>query len=159
MAKTIYDLDDILKILPHRDPFLFISRIVRFSPSKMIIGEYDIPEDLIHFKGHFPGHPIMPGALVTDACAQVSGLLWGFTKQVTEAAKGVDTTEDTPELFYLAAANMKFVEPAKPGEILTISVTAKEAFGALFKYQVEALVKRRVIAKGVLTLAVKDGEL
>jgi 3-hydroxyacyl-[acyl-carrier-protein] dehydratase len=125
----------------------------------MIVGEYDIPTDLIHFKGHFPEHPIMPGALVTDACAQVSGLLWGFTKQVTEAAKGNNTTDDAPELFYLAAANMKYVEPAKPGETLTISVAAKEQFGALFKYQVEALVKRRVIAKGVLTLAVKEGAL
>ncbi len=153
MAKPIYDIDDILKILPHRDPFLFISRIVRFKPGKMIIGEYDIPEDLIHFKGHFPGHPIMPGALVTDACAQTSGLLWGFTKQVN-TPEGEDA--DEPELFYLAADSMKYVEPAKPGETLTISITAGDVFGALMKYKVEATVKRRVIAKGSLTLAVKE---
>jgi 3-hydroxymyristoyl/3-hydroxydecanoyl-(acyl carrier protein) dehydratase len=156
MPKTIYDIDDILKILPHRDPFLFITRIVRFKPGKMIVGEYDIPMDLIHFKGHFPGHPIMPGALITDSCAQTSGLLWGFTKQVKEEAEGKTKDDSKPELFYLAADSMKYVEPALPGETLTISVTAGDAFGALFKYKVEATVKRRVIAKGVLTLAVKD---
>ena len=80
----------------------------------------------------------MPGALVTDGLAQTCGLLWGFSKQVRGGAVG-----ETPEIFFLAAANLKFVNPAYPGETLEMTARADRHFGTLYTYEVEAMSKRR----------------
>ena len=153
MAKTIYTQEDILKILPHREPFLFVDRITRFRAGKMIEAEYTLKEDHPILAGHFPDFPLMPGVLMTDACAQVSGLLWGFTQQVTLPP---EEQSDEPEIFFLAQESMKYLKPVKPGTTLTISSIKKESFGALSRYDVQVLVGSKTVAKGQLTLAIKD---
>ena len=145
-----FDMKDILSILPHRPPFLFVDRILKFIPDRKIITERDLRPEEPHFSGHFPGHPIMPGVLVTDALAQTSGLLWGFSKMV----KNNDTVE--PELFYLASVAMKYTNPAIPGETLRLAAQTEHSFDRLHSYTVEATCGRRLIAKGTLTLAMKD---
>jgi len=77
------------------------------------------------FKGHFPLKPIMPGVLITDALAQQADFL-GLSKK-----KQPDKHSEDPELFYLAAADMKFVSPALPGDTIRLSATFKQTFGAL----------------------------
>lgn len=149
-----FELEDILKILPHRPPFLFVDRVCKMVPDKRIVTERLIRADEPQFEGHFPGKAIMPGVLVTDALAQTSGLLWGFTKQV----RGGEVSED-PELFYLAAANVKFTSPAYPGETMEMRASSENRFGSLYSYSVEALVGRKTIARGTLTLAMVEGEL
>lgn len=153
MAKTVYTKDEILAILPHREPFLFVDRITRFRADKMIEAEYTLPIDHPILAGHFPDFPLMPGVLMTDACAQVSGLLWGFTQQVTLPP---EEQSDEPEIFFLAQENMKYLKPVKPGTTLTICATKKEAFGDLYRYAVQVLVGSSTVAKGQLTLAIKE---
>lgn len=145
--------EQILAILPHRPPFLFVDKVTKMVPDKTIVTEWFIRPDEAFFAGHFPGLAIMPGVLVTDALAQSSGLLWGFTKQLRGGEAG-----DAPEIFHLAAANMKYVNPAYPGETLEMTARADRNFGALYTYEVEAMVKRKVIAKGTLTLAMMQGK-
>lgn len=151
--KHTFTLDDILAILPHRPPFLFVDRIIEMTPGKRITGERTLRPEEPQFTGHFPGNPIMPGVLVTDALAQTSGLLWGFTKIVEDNG----TAPGTPELFYLAAASMKYVSPAVPGDTLRLHAEADRAFDRLHNYSVEATCGRRIIAKGTLTLAMMEG--
>jgi 3-hydroxyacyl-[acyl-carrier-protein] dehydratase len=147
-----FDMDAILAILPHRPPFLFVDRIVEMVPGRSIVGERLLRPDEPHFSGHFPAKPIMPGVLVTDALAQTSGLLWGFTKVVNG-----DGTAGTPGFFYLAAASMKYVNPAYPGETLQLFAKAERTFDRLHSYTVEAVNGRKIIAKGNLTLAMTEG--
>jgi 3-hydroxyacyl-[acyl-carrier-protein] dehydratase len=149
-----FSLDDILKILPHRPPFLFVDSVKKLVPEKQIVALREIRPDEPFFAGHFPGKPIMPGVLVTDALAQTSGLLWGFSKQIRE-----NKPSEKPEIFYLAAVNVKFIAPSYPGETLEMTAFADRNFGSLYTYSVEALVKRKVIAKGSLTLAMVQGSL
>jgi len=122
-------------------------------PDKLIVTERFIRPDEPFFAGHFPGKAIMPGVLVLDGLAQTCGLLWGFTKQVRGGA-----VSETPEVFFLAASNMKFVNPAYPGETLEMTARADRNFGALYTYEVEAMSKRKVIAEGTLTLAMMQGK-
>ena len=154
-AVTTYSftLAEILEILPHRPPFLFVDKVTKMVPDKLIVTERFIRPDEPFFAGHFPGNPVMPGVLVLDGLAQTSGLLWGFSKQIRGGA-----VSDTPEIFFLASSNMKFVNPAYPGETLEMTARADRNFGSLYTYEVEAMSKRKVIAEGTLTLAMMQGK-
>ncbi len=152
--KTIFGLDDILAIIPHRPPFLFVDRVTKFIPNKMIVAERTIRNDEPWLKGHFPQKAIMPGVLVLDALAQTSGLLMGFSQKTLSA-----TPPTSPRLFYLASSNIKFVSPAYPGETLELIAERKEEFGVLYSYLVEAIAGRKTIAKGTLMLASVEGAI
>ena len=125
--------------------------MIKLIPDQLIVAEREIRPDEPHFAGHFPGTPIMPGVLVTDALAQTSGLLWGFSR----IEKGIEPS-GKPEIFFLAAASMKYTHPASPGDTLRMTSLPDRAFGSLLSYTVEASAGRNLIAKGTLTLAIKD---
>ena len=150
--KTIFGLEE-LHIIPHRPPFLFVDRVVKFKSNQMIVAQLTIRADEPWFKGHFPQKAIMPGALVLDALAQTSGLLMGFSK------KAMNDQSKVPEIFYLAASNIKFIAPAFPGETLDLIAEEGEQFEKLYSYHVEAHAGRKAVAKGTLTLAAVEGTL
>ena len=145
-----FTMEDILAILPHRPPFLFVDRVKNLVPDKRIVTERDLLAHEPHFSGHFPGKPLMPGVLTTDALAQTAGLLWGLSHKAC-GRKGFNHTR-----FLLAAARMKYLAPAVPGQTLTMSAEPENVYGALFSYRVEALVGRTPIARGSLTLAMQE---
>jgi 3-hydroxymyristoyl/3-hydroxydecanoyl-(acyl carrier protein) dehydratase len=150
--EVIFNQGEILDILPHRPPFLFVDHVTKFNQRKSIETERFLREDEPHFQGHFPERPIMPGVLVTDALAQTSGLLWGFSERIeTEQRNG---EKRLPDIFFLAAANIKFKNPAYPGDTLCMTSSFSKNYGTLFIFSVEADVKHKVIAKGELTLAI-----
>ncbi len=151
--KILYNSDDILEILPHRPPFLFVDYITKFIIDKRIETERLLREDEPYFAGHFPSKPIMPGVLIVDALAQTSGLLWGFSKKNKNNKK--DEIENTSDFFFLAATNIKFVNPAFPGETLCMTSYFNKKFGAFYTFDVDACVKHKSIAKGTLTLVMR----
>jgi 3-hydroxymyristoyl/3-hydroxydecanoyl-(acyl carrier protein) dehydratase len=151
---TAFELEDILRILPHRPPFLFVDRVIKLVPDRQITAERELRLDEPYFAGHFPEKPIMPGVLVTDALAQTSGLLWGLSRAIEN-----DTESTAPELFYLATASMKYTNPASPGETLRLFAQVERVYDRFHSFSVEATVGRRLIAQGSLTLAMKEGTL
>ena len=152
-APTSFDKTAILGILPHRVPFIFVDRVIRLVPSRLIIAERDLRADEPHFAGHFPGRPIMPGVLVTEALAQTSGLLIGLSRQIEAGAEPAERP-----MYFLAANSIKYVSPAVPGETLTLKSESDKSFGTLFRFNVEASVGRRLIASGSLTLTMVSGK-
>ncbi|MBE9570006.1 MAG: hypothetical protein IMF11_05240, partial [Proteobacteria bacterium] len=78
-AKPLYDISVIEEILPHRSPFLFVDRVIDLDVGRNIITEKDLFSDDCYFAGHFPGNPVMPGIIVSEALAQTCGLLLGPT--------------------------------------------------------------------------------
>jgi 3-hydroxyacyl-[acyl-carrier-protein] dehydratase len=146
--KPLFDLEDILPVLPHRPPFLFVDRVMVLEPHKLIIAERALRPDEPQFAGHFPGRPIMPGVLIAEALAQVSGLLIGLSEKLTSAAP-----PEKPKAFFLALINIKFTHPAVPGDVLVLRAASDRQFAALHRFNVEATAGRNLVASGSLTLA------
>lgn len=147
-TKPLFALEEILPLLPHRPPFLFVDRVMKLEPHKLIIAERALRPDEPQFAGHFPGRPIMPGVLITEALAQTSGLLIGLSEKLSSAAP-----PEKPKAYFLALANMKFTHPAVPGDVLVLRATSDRQFAALHRFNVEATAGRNLIASGSLTLA------
>jgi beta-hydroxyacyl-ACP dehydratase FabZ len=74
-SPLIMDCLTIQAYLPHRDPFLFVDRIIELEPYKRAIGLKNVTSNEPYFRGHFPGRPVMPGVLILEAMAQVAGVL------------------------------------------------------------------------------------
>ena len=105
--KAIMDAEQIMNILPHRPPFLFIDKILKISDNSITGLKYVSPDEP-YFKGHFPGRPVMPGVLQIEAMAQVGGVL-------------VLSTFPDPEnylTFFGRIENAKFKKPVEPGDTL-----------------------------------------
>jgi 3-hydroxyacyl-[acyl-carrier-protein] dehydratase len=146
MTKVNYGPDEIAEYLPHRPPFLFVDRVTELEPGNRILAELDLKPDDPHFTGHFPGNPIMPGVLITEALAQTAGLLLAFTAE----GQGL---EARGRLFFLARADMKWTVPAHPGDTLLLEATLLRSLDKLVAFRVRAFTRRDTIASGKVTLA------
>ncbi|MFM1943897.1 MAG: hypothetical protein RI897_2879 [Verrucomicrobiota bacterium] len=135
-------------ILPHGPSFRFITRVVNFTPAKSLTAELDLDPAAPYFAGHFPNNPLMPGVLMTEALAQTSGLLLALSQ-----TKTLSPPMTNPRLFHLAASQMKFSQPVKPGVTLNLLSHIDRDFGNLVRCQVEAALHQETVATGIVTLA------
>ena len=124
--------------LPHRDPFVFIDRVLRHEPGASAEAVKLFPADTPFFAGHFPGAPLVPGVILAEALAQTAGLAAGH------AGKS----------FRLAALkNMKFPTAAGPNENIHLSARKTAVVGTLWQFETRATVDDRVVAEGVVVLS------
>ena len=105
---------DIMKILPHRYPFLLVDRIIELEQGKRCVGIKNVTVNAPFFPGHFPGHPVMPGVLIVEAMAQVAGIM-------AYLASDEDTRKKVS--YFIAIDNAKFRKPVQPGDQLRIEVS------------------------------------
>jgi 3-hydroxyacyl-[acyl-carrier-protein] dehydratase len=97
-------------LLPHRDPFLMLDRVTELVPGERAVGEKDITDEMC--KGHFPGHPVMPGVLITEAMAQLAAVI-ALSESPEAAGKPV---------YLLGTDKMRFRKMVKPGDVLQLEV-------------------------------------
>ncbi len=103
------DVTHVMKILPHRYPFLLVDKIVEFVPDNRVVGIKNVTINEPFFAGHFPGHPIMPGVLIVEAMAQVAGMIM--------LTKG-ENVGKVP--YFMSINNVKFRKPVFPGDTLRL---------------------------------------
>jgi 3-hydroxyacyl-[acyl-carrier-protein] dehydratase len=126
---------EVMKILPHRYPFLMVDKVIEVNlDEKVIIGQKNTTINEMFFQGHFPNMPIMPGVLILEALAQTGGIyinLKGYNQLCA----------------LLNINNAKFRRPVTPGDILTLHVTEKHLSGKGGKFQGRAFVDEKLVAE------------
>ena len=142
---TQLDTEMIMKILPHRPPFLFVDKILSLEVGKRAIGVKNLTMDDYFFKGHFPGRPVMPGVLIIEAMAQVGGVMM------------LSPEENRGKLaYFLAANNIKFRKTVLPGDKLILDVEAGRIKTKTGQVHGKALVDGKLVAEADLMFALVE---
>ena len=142
----IWDQEKIKSVLPHRDPFLFIDEVVEIDGTRKVVASKNIDKHESYFKGHFPGNPIMPGALIVEAMAQTSIILYSVCKP--EIAR-------THPKYYLSKVKAEFLIPVLPGEKLIIETNNVKIIDNAGVVDAVARVGNKVVAKANLVFGIK----
>jgi UDP-3-O-[3-hydroxymyristoyl] N-acetylglucosamine deacetylase/3-hydroxyacyl-[acyl-carrier-protein] dehydratase len=137
-------IEEVMKMLPHRYPFLLVDRILKIEGNK-IIGVKNVTMNEPHFQGHFPGHPIMPGVLQLEAMAQVAGIL--LLKRI-EAANQI--------AYFMSAEEVKWRKPVVPGDVLVIEVDLTKIRGKIGKAKGVCKVDGEIVSEASVTFMLRD---
>ena len=136
------DIYQILKLLPHRYPFLLVDRVVEIDKGKRIKALKNVSVNEPFFTGHFPSRPVMPGVLMLEALAQAAGLL-------SFDMLGVAPDENTV-FYFVGIDNARFKRPVEPGDQLILEVELDRIKGGIYKFKGVARVDTNVACEAEL---------
>jgi len=137
---------EILKLLPHRYPFLLVDRVVAFEKDTSLTALKNVTFNEPFFQGHFPDQPVMPGVLILEAMAQAGGLLLALSRE------GLGD-----KLFmFTGINNAKFRRPVVPGDQLTLTCTDVKQKLSLWRMKGRATVNGELACEAELTAAIVD---
>lgn len=143
---SVLTVEDIMKVLPHRYPFLLVDRILEIEEKKRIVGLKNVTINEPFFQGHFPGHPIMPGVLIIEAMAQVGGML----------LMGSVPDPENKVVYFMSLDNVKFRRPVKPGDQLRIEVDVLQFRGNVCRLHGVAKVDGEVVTEADMAAIARD---
>jgi 3-hydroxyacyl-[acyl-carrier-protein] dehydratase len=138
------DIQEIMSILPHRYPFLLIDRIVEIVRLKRIVAIKNVSMNELFFQGHFPGFPIMPGALIVEAIAQAGGVL--LLPEVLD--------RDSMLMVFTGIERAKFRRPVVPGDQLRIEVDVLNWKPRATRMQGNVYVDKKLCCEALVTCQV-----
>ena len=126
------DIHHILKLLPHRYPFLLVDRVLEIEKGQSIVALKNVTINEPFFNGHFPHRPVMPGVLMLEALAQAAALL---------SFHSLEIVPDEKVVYYFAGIDSaRFKRPVEPGDALTLKVALERMKAGIFKFNGKALV-------------------
>jgi len=142
---TALDTEALMRLLPHRYPFLMVDRVVKMEGNHIVaIKNVTINEP--YFQGHFPGHPIMPGVLQLEAIAQVAGIL--MLRRAENAGQIA---------YFMSAEDVKWRKPVHPGDVLVIDVEMTKMRGKIGKAKGVCKVQGDIVSEAEVTFMLREG--
>jgi 3-hydroxyacyl-[acyl-carrier-protein] dehydratase len=132
------DIQEILRRIPHRPPFLLIDRAEDYKAHRSIVGIKCVTMNEPFFVGHFPERPVMPGVLIIEALAQTGGVLM---------SKSLDVDVENKGIMFITVDNVRFRHPVRPGDVLRMPVEVLRARGDVFKFRGQGFVGDKVAAE------------
>jgi len=146
--KNSINKDDIIKLLPHREPMLLISELKNIKKLFSATGVVNVTKESFFVKGHFPGNPVMPGVLIVEAFGQTAAAL---------TAHGIDKeTYDNKLVFLMGVEKARFRSPVIPDCKLELNIEAIRSHGRVWKYKGEAFVEGKKMADAVWSATIVD---
>jgi 3-hydroxyacyl-[acyl-carrier-protein] dehydratase len=140
---------DIMRILPHRYPFLLVDRVVELEPGRRAVGIKQVSANEPQFTGHFPGRPIMPGVLMVEALAQAAGI----------AVLSLDEYRGKLGLF-AGIDDCRFKRMVVPGDTLRLEVTVEKLRGMFGRVRAVASVEGEIAVEATLSIIIpRDQDL
>ena len=138
------DCDGLMRLLPHRYPFLMVDRITSIDGNH-IVGIKNVSMNEPYFQGHFPGHPIMPGVLQLEAIAQVAGVL--MLRRAENAGQIA---------YFMSAEDVKWRKPVRPGDVLIIDVELTKLRGKIGKAKGVCKVQGEIVSEAEVTFMLRE---
>ncbi|MEY3997335.1 MAG: 3-hydroxyacyl-[acyl-carrier-protein] dehydratase FabZ [Betaproteobacteria bacterium] len=136
------DIHQILKLLPHRYPFLLVDRVLDIEKGKSIVAIKNVTMNEPYFTGHFPHRPVMPGVMMLEALAQAAALL---------SFHSLDMVPDNKVIYYFAGIDAaRFKRPVEPGDTLTLKVEILRMKAGIFKFKAIAMVQEELAVEAEL---------
>jgi 3-hydroxyacyl-[acyl-carrier-protein] dehydratase len=142
-----FDRERIMEMIPHRDPFLMIDKVVDVVKNERATGVKNVSIDEYYFRGHFPTRPVMPGVLIIEAMAQTAAVLVVHTLGPEAEGKLV---------YFMTVDNGRFRRPVVPGDCLHVHVTKQRNRGNVWKFSGEARVNGHLAAEAVFAAMILD---
>ena len=139
------DMNEILKRIPHRYPFLLVDRAEDYQPHKSIVGIKCVTMNEPFFIGHFPGNPVMPGVLIVEAIAQSGAVMM---------SKSLNANVEGKTILFTSLDNCRFRTPVRPGDVLRMPVEVVRHRGDVFKFAGKAFVGDKLAAEVEFTAMV-----
>jgi 3-hydroxyacyl-[acyl-carrier-protein] dehydratase len=146
-APGTLELTEILKLLPHRYPFLFLDRIIAIRGDESCVGIKNVSYNEPYFQGHFPNRPVVPGVLLIEGMAQTAGA-------VCARLRGFDRPPSS--VFFLTVDKAKFRKPVVPGDIIQYHMTKITRRKQMWWYRGEVRVADQVAAEAVVGAMIAD---
>jgi 3-hydroxyacyl-[acyl-carrier-protein] dehydratase len=134
--------------LPHRPPFVFVKRVLNRESGSAAECETWFEPDEPMFAGHFPGDPLVPGVILTEALAQTAGIAAASARSTVRAGRA----ESKPQFLLSAIRQMKFFRAVRPNERIKLRVKKAGEVDDLLQFDVEAIVDETVVARGQIVL-------
>lgn len=153
MSKEIkLNVQDIMRLLPHRYPFLLVDKAVVNEEEKSLIAIKNVTINEDFFNGHFPGHPVMPGVLIVEALAQASIIF------ITTNNKNIDV--DNSIVYFMSIDKAQFRKPVVPGDTLNMHIKQLKQRGNIWKMEGTAIVDGVKVANATFSaMVVRKNEL
>ena len=136
--ETSIDINEVMKLIPHRPPFLLVDRCEDYRANESIVGVKCVTINEPFFVGHFPHFPVMPGVLIVEAIAQSGAILMSKTLSIEPEGKTI---------LFMSLDNGRFRTPVRPGDELRMNVQIIKHRGDVFKFKGRAMVRDKLAAE------------
>jgi 3-hydroxyacyl-[acyl-carrier-protein] dehydratase len=148
--QTRIDIQEILRLLPHRHPFLLVDRVLEIRPGEHIRALKNVTYNEPFFPGHFPGRPVMPGVMIIEALAQAAGIL-------TFVSAGVAPKENT-KFYFVGIDKARFRKPVEPGDQLVLIAHLERSLRGIWRFATTAKVGDAEVAHADIMVAPETGK-
>ena len=151
MPSPLMDIQQIMRFLPHRYPFLLVDKILEIIPGNSIVGSKNVTVNEPFFAGHFPTFPVMPGVLIIEAMAQTGGI---FAMEALDVKVAEDP--DT-KMFFMSIDKARFRKPVLPGDTLIMTMELINKRRNIWKFAGRAEVEGTLVCEAEMMASIGKG--
>ena len=138
-------VEEVKELIPHREPFLFVDSVLDIEKGKKITAEKLFSPEEFFFRGHFPGNPIVPGVIITEALAQAGGVLFNYSFRDELKKEGFENA------YLMSLDRCRFRAPVVPGDRVVLEVELTRRRSRIIFFSAEASVDGKKVAEAEIS--------